>query len=80
MIDLDRLEFDMECPRCRFYVSFSFRDARLRDALICRGCKATIQLDDRANECRRARERVNAAMRRLQATLGSFNTTLNIRI
>lgn len=79
MIDLDRIELNIECPRCSFYNSFFFRDARLRDVIICRGCKANIQLDDHMNECRKARQEVNKAMRELEAAVSSLNKTINIK-
>lgn len=79
MIDLDRIEFEVECPRCNFGTKIFYREARLRDVLICRGCKANIQLDDRMNECRKARRQVNAAMQQLEDALASLNTTFTLR-
>jgi len=38
-VDLDYWEFDVRCPRCHFWLQVRLRDARLRDVLICRGCK-----------------------------------------
>lgn len=49
MIDLDRFEFEIECPNCRFSTKIRYRDVCLRDVLICRVCKANIQLDDHMN-------------------------------
>jgi hypothetical protein len=79
VIDLDRIEFEVACPRCNFATKIFYRDARLRDVLICRGCKANIQLDDRMNECRKARRQVNAAMQQLEDALTSLNTTFTLR-
>lgn len=80
MIDLDRFEFEVECPRCSFATNIFYRDARLRDVLICRGCKANIQLDDRMNECRKAQRQVNAAMQELEDALAGLNKTITLRL
>ena len=80
MIDIDRFEFEIECPKCNFSSKIFFRDARLRDVFICRGCKANIQLDDHMNECRKARTQIAAAMRELNETLSKLNTTITLRL
>ncbi len=77
-MDLDKAAFDIECPQCGFFVRFRYRDARLRDVLICRGCKTNIRLDDNMNECRKARRRVQQMMRKLQRSLGSLNITIKL--
>lgn len=79
MIDIDRFEFEVKCPRCSFATKIFYRDARLRDVLICRGCKANIQLDDRMNECRKAKRQINAAMQELENALASLNKTITLR-
>lgn len=79
MIDLDRCEFEVACPNCNFATKIFYRDARLRDVLICRGCKANIQLDDHMNECRKARRQFNAAMQELEDALANLNTTITLR-
>jgi predicted RNA-binding Zn-ribbon protein involved in translation (DUF1610 family) len=38
-MDLDKATLEFQCPHCGFIVDFCYRDARLRDVLICRGCK-----------------------------------------
>jgi hypothetical protein len=35
MMDLDGVRFDIECPQCKFSTQIFYRDARLRDVLIC---------------------------------------------
>lgn len=80
MINLDRFEFEVECPRCGFATKIFYRDARLRDVVICRGCKANIQLDDHMNECRKARRQINAAMQELEGALASLNKTITLRL
>lgn len=79
MINLDRFQFSVNCPRCGFSIDIFYRDARLRDVLICRGCKANIQLDDHMNECRKARRQVNSALQELEATITKFNN-ITIRL
>jgi predicted RNA-binding Zn-ribbon protein involved in translation (DUF1610 family) len=79
VIDLDRIALDFECPKCGFFNGFFFRDARLRDVLICRGCKANIQLDDHMNECRKAHQQVNKAMRELEDAISSFKKTITFK-
>ena len=80
MFDLDRHQFDVACPSCPFYTRIFYRDARLRDVVICRGCKQNIQLDDHMNECRKARDELNKALRELEATLAGFGGKLTIRV
>lgn len=79
MINLDRFEFEVMCPQCSFATKILYRDARLRDVLICRGCKASIQLDDGMNECRKAKRQINAAIQELEDTLASLNKTITLR-
>lgn len=79
MISLDRAAVDISCPRCRFQNSIFYRQARLRDVIICRGCKTNIRLDDHMNECRKARRQLNRALAELEQVLASFNKTITIR-
>lgn len=79
MIDLDRFEFEVECPKCSFASKIFYRDARLRDVLVCRGCKANIQLDDHMNECRKARRQFRAAIQELEEAIAKLNN-ITIRI
>lgn len=68
---IDNFVLDFPCPRCGFFNPFSLKQARLRDVIICRGCKVNIHLDDQMNECRKAEEDVRRAMDGLMKTLGS---------
>jgi hypothetical protein len=79
MLNLDRIEFDLSCPLCRFQNGIFYRQARLRDVVICRGCKANIQLDDQMNECRKARRQVNQAMADLERSLAAFSKTITLK-
>lgn len=55
-LDLDAFEVEIECPRCSFTNPVWMKQARLRDVIICRGCKANLQLDDGMNSIRKARD------------------------
>jgi len=80
MLELDRYRFDVTCPNCRFANQIFYRDARLRDVLICRGCKKNIQLDDHMNQCRKARSEINAALQKLQESLGKLSGKITIKL
>lgn len=68
-MDLDRVTIEIECPQCGFFGHIDFKQARLRDVVICRGCKASIRLDDNMNECRKARSALSAAIAELERSL-----------
>ena len=76
VLNLDTFDFDLQCPQCGFHNPATIKQARLRDAVICRGCKATIRLDDQMNECRNAVRRVRRSLRELEEQIG--NITINI--
>lgn len=76
--DLDHFTVEGECPRCGFHNPLFFKQARLRDVLICRGCKANIQLDDRMNSCRKAVRSFRRQMQQLEEQLGSLSRTLRL--
>lgn len=73
---LDNITVSVACPLCEFDNPFTIKQARLRDVIICRGCKANVQLDDQMNECRKVVRQVERAINDLQ---DSFRT-LNFRI
>jgi len=79
-MNLDRSKLEIQCPRCSFFNPIRYRDARLRDVVICRGCKSNIQLDDHMNECRKARRVVEQAMAELQDALAGFSKNLTIKL
>lgn len=66
MLNLDKHSLDLACPRCQFYNSVTLKQIRLRDAVICRGCKAIISLDDSMNEVRKATRSINEALSNLK--------------
>ena len=65
MINIDKHEVDFQCPNCSFYNSIQIKQARLRDVVICRGCKSNIRLDDQMNETRKAVRTIRRAMNEL---------------
>lgn len=65
MIDIDKHEIEFPCPRCNFYNKIRIIQARLRDVIICRGCKSNIILDDHMNEVKKATRSIRRAMNEL---------------
>jgi hypothetical protein len=45
--NLDRREIDIPCPRCRLRTTATLGDVRVGGFIICRGCKANLNLRDR---------------------------------
>lgn len=80
MIDLDSASLEIQCPECSFYSQIKYRDARLRDVIICRGCKTNIQLDDHMNECRKARKAMATALSDFQSALADISKNLQIKL
>jgi hypothetical protein len=78
MFSLDKHTIEFACPHCGFYNSIFYIQARLRDVIICRGCKSNIQLDDHMNECRKARQSLRRALRNMESSLKDI--TINIRL
>lgn len=74
MFNLDRQKIEFPCPACGFYNSAFLRQVRLRDALVCRGCKSNIRLDDHMNEYRKAARRIARSVHALQATLSKLTS------
>jgi hypothetical protein len=72
-VDPDKFEVEIECPRCSFLNPVSLKQARLRDVVICRGCKANMQLDDGMNTVRNARHNVQRQMGSLRDQIDSIN-------
>ncbi len=77
MIHFDKASFDFECSECRFYNAFTLKQARLRDVVICRACKANIHLDDRMNECRKAARLLKKSLREIRETFERINRAMN---
>jgi len=73
---LDNFSVPIECPLCGFQNDIFFKQARLRDVVICRGCKRNIQLDDLMNECPKATRQVRRALREFKESLGTMRIEL----
>ena len=78
MFDLDRMVIEFPCPSCGFHNPATIKQARLRDAVICRGCKANIRLDDQMNECRKIVRQVRRSLREFEQQMTDI--TINIRL
>ncbi len=61
-LDLDKVEVETDCPRCGFHNPVFLKQARLRDVVICRGCKSNIRLDDYMNTVRKGRQSLQRAL------------------
>ena len=72
-INLDKHEVEVTCPRCHFANPIWLKQARLRDVIICRGCKANIQLDDSMNTVRQGIRSVQRALDQLHDQFVSIN-------
>lgn len=69
MFSLDSQSIDFACPMCGFYNEVTIGQVRLRDAVICRGCNGTLNLDDHMNETKKAVRSINQAMRELEKSI-----------
>ena len=78
MINIDQHEIDFQCPNCNFYNTIQIKQARLRDVIICRGCKSNIRLDDQMNETRKAVRSIRRAMNAFEETFKSMSFEIRI--
>lgn len=76
MVNLDRQTVECPCPGCGFYNSVFWRQVRVRGVIICRGCKANIQLDDHMNEYRKLSRKVYAVFTKLENALSSLGAVV----
>ncbi len=72
-LGLDMFEVEIECPGCGFANPIWLGQARLRDVVICRGCKSNIQLDDSMNTVRKAHQSIRRSMRELRESIERLN-------
>ncbi len=77
---IDNTPVSAACPVCEFHNTFTIKQARLRDMIICRGCKTNIQLDDHMNECRKVTRQIERAIAEFEDSLKNLNLTLNIKL
>ena len=69
MINIDTLSLDIQCPLCRFSNTVALKQIRLRNVVICRGCKANIKLEDHLNT-------VSKTIRSFRRTMGEIEDQL----
>lgn len=74
---LDNVSIEITCPQCGFFNDVFLGQVRLRDVVICRGCKVSIQLDDYMNEYRKAEREFRQALDDLDSAAKKLG---NIRI
>ena len=79
MLNVDKQILWLECPECRFKNPVTIKQVRLRDAVICRGCKATVQLEDHMNTARKALRSIRRAFRELEEQIRRIGT-IKIRL
>jgi hypothetical protein len=72
-INFDKFEVEIDCPGCGFFNPIWLGQARLRDVVICRGCKANIQLEDSMNTVRKARQSIRNSMSELREAIERLN-------
>lgn len=75
---IDNAEVSAPCPRCEFENPFTLKQARLRDIIICRGCKANVHLDDQMNECKKAVRNIERALNELTDSIKGLNLTIEL--
>jgi hypothetical protein len=73
----DTQTLELQCPKCRFYNSFFYKQARLEDVIICRGCKTNITLNDSIGSIKKVNKQIQISMNNLEKSLGKFS---NIKI
>ena len=74
MLDLEKAEFEVPCPGCGFYNPILMKQVITRDTVICRGCHATLVLDDRDNEARRGVKRLQNSLDDLERAFRSLGS------
>ena len=77
---IDKAPIQLSCPRCDFQNRATIRQVRLRDVIICRGCKSNIQLEDQMNTVRIAERRIRQSLDEFTEAIKSLNMTLTIKL
>lgn len=68
-MNIDGEQIEISCPKCRFLNYPTIKQIRLRDALICRGCKSKINFDDHMNSVRKVQRQLLRAFADLERSL-----------
>lgn len=64
--NLDRIEVEVPCPRCKLSTHVSLGKIRRRDYVICRGCYSTINLLDHMGSFDRTKKRITKMLKDLE--------------
>lgn len=75
---IDKAPIDAPCPRCGFANSVLIKQVRLRDVVICRGCKANIRLEDHMNQVRIAERKIRRSLEQLTESFKNLNITIKL--
>lgn len=73
MIDIGRSKMKITCRICEFKNSILLKQVKLKDVVICRGCKSNIQLTDYMNSYRIAERKIKKQIRQLKESLKRFH-------
>jgi hypothetical protein len=79
MIDLSKHKVDLICPSCKFINPVTLKQVKIRDVIICRGCKSNIQLQDHLNSVRKSLKSFRREMDSLMKAFdGIGSITINL--
>lgn len=66
---LDSIEIKFPCPGCGFENRARVQDVRLERRIVCAGCHADIQLEDKENSFANADKRMSQLLKGLNRTI-----------
>jgi hypothetical protein len=69
---LDAQTVTVECPNCRFETYVTLKEVRLQDAIICRGCKVVLRLEDYMGEMQKTQRAIDQSIRDFEQSLGNI--------
>jgi hypothetical protein len=72
VINLDKMRVNLNCSRCDFQNEVTLRQVRVEDVIICRGCKANIQLIDHMKSMEKSLRSIRRTLRALEAQLSQL--------
>lgn len=78
MFDLGRMTYDLQCTKCGFYNRIFLKQIKLRDVVICRGCKVNLCLDDHMNEYRKIERKTNKQIKEMFSGLDGLTLEINL--
>lgn len=68
--DMDKRPIEIPCPRCELHAWVRLGDIRRRDFVICRGCHATLRLEDHLGEVHRFVRKFTRTLKSLERSFG----------